>query len=126
MIQRAVQTVVDFDHRYVSTVNGAAVTSPTTAPRDSAGDPVQDRRPAAGAVGHDRDLRARHHPRRARASRRRLHRVSLPGVEIRVADLNDVSATVPVGNPGELMARGPIVMMGYYGNQLAAYKRPGR
>ena len=42
--------------------------------------------------------------------------VSLPGVALRVADLEDVSRDAPVGTPGELMVRGPIVMMGYYKN----------
>jgi long-chain acyl-CoA synthetase len=45
--------------------------------------------------------------------------VSLPGIEIRVADLNDVAVTPPPGAPGELMVRGPIVMMGYFGNSEA-------
>ncbi len=42
--------------------------------------------------------------------------VSLPGVSLRVADLEDVSRDAPAGRPGELMVRGPIVMMGYYDN----------
>jgi long-chain acyl-CoA synthetase len=42
--------------------------------------------------------------------------VSLPGVSVRVADLNDVSRDAPVGEPGELMVRGAIVMMGYHNN----------
>jgi long-chain acyl-CoA synthetase len=45
--------------------------------------------------------------------------VSLPGTEIRVASLEDVSRTAPVGEPGELMARGPLVMTGYFGNDDA-------
>ncbi len=42
--------------------------------------------------------------------------VSLPGVALRVADLEDVSRDAEPGTPGELMVRGPIVMMGYYNN----------
>ncbi|MFF7777103.1 class I adenylate-forming enzyme family protein [Streptomyces tanashiensis] len=41
--------------------------------------------------------------------------VSLPGVEVRIADLDDVTRDAPVGEPGELMIRGPLVMMGYFG-----------
>ncbi len=43
--------------------------------------------------------------------------VALPGVEVRVADLADVTRDAPPGEPGELMVRGPIVMMGYFGNE---------
>lgn len=42
--------------------------------------------------------------------------VALPGIAVRVADLDDVTRDAAVGVPGELMVRGPIVMMGYYGN----------
>jgi long-chain acyl-CoA synthetase len=45
--------------------------------------------------------------------------VALPGIEVRVAAFDDVSHTMPVGEPGELMVRGPIVMQGYYGNEQA-------
>ena len=45
--------------------------------------------------------------------------VALPGIEVRVAAFDDVSHTMPVGEPGELMVRGPIVMQGYYGNDQA-------
>jgi long-chain acyl-CoA synthetase len=42
--------------------------------------------------------------------------VSLPGIELRIADLEDVSRDAPTGRPGELMIRGPIVMLGYHNN----------
>jgi long-chain acyl-CoA synthetase len=45
--------------------------------------------------------------------------VGLPGVEVRVASFDDPSRTMPPGEPGELMVRGPIVMQGYYGNDKA-------
>ena len=41
----------------------------------------------------------------------------LPGAEARVAALDDPRVTVPDGEPGELMIRGPLVMLGYYGNE---------
>jgi long-chain acyl-CoA synthetase len=44
---------------------------------------------------------------------------ALPGVEARVAALDDASKTAPDGEPGELMVRGPLVMLGYYGNEKA-------
>jgi long-chain acyl-CoA synthetase len=44
---------------------------------------------------------------------------ALPGVEARVGALDDPAATVPDGEPGELMIRGPLVMLGYYGNEGA-------
>ena len=45
--------------------------------------------------------------------------VALPGVEVRVASFDDPRSTMPPGEPGELMVRGPIVMLGYYGNETA-------
>lgn len=42
--------------------------------------------------------------------------VSLPGIEVRIADLEDTSKTVAPGTVGELMIRGPIVMTGYFNN----------
>ena len=44
---------------------------------------------------------------------------AIPGTEARVAALDDASVTVPDGEPGELMVRGPLVMLGYYGNEEA-------
>ena len=45
--------------------------------------------------------------------------VSLPGIEVRVADLEDVTRDAPVGQPGELMVRGPLVMLEYHNNPEA-------
>jgi long-chain acyl-CoA synthetase len=44
---------------------------------------------------------------------------ALPGLEARIAALDDASVTVPDGEPGELMVRGPLVMLGYYGDEQA-------
>ena len=44
---------------------------------------------------------------------------ALPGLEARIGALGDASVTVPDGEPGELMVRGPLVMLGYYGNEQA-------
>jgi len=48
--------------------------------------------------------------------------VALPHIELRVADLEDVSRDAPIGVPGELMARGPLVMIEYFGNPDATTK----
>src|SRR5437773_438127 len=45
--------------------------------------------------------------------------LALPGLEARVATLDDAGVTAPDGEPGELMVRGPLVMLGYYGNDQA-------
>jgi long-chain acyl-CoA synthetase len=45
--------------------------------------------------------------------------VALPGVQVRIADLDDVHKEVQAGQPGELMIRGPIVMLGYLNNEQA-------
>ncbi|HXW45907.1 MAG TPA: AMP-binding protein [Streptosporangiaceae bacterium] len=44
---------------------------------------------------------------------------ALPGAEARIAGLDDAKVTVPDGEAGELMIRGPLVMLGYYGNDAA-------
>lgn len=45
--------------------------------------------------------------------------VSLPGIELRVVDLTDPTLEAALGEPGELMVRGPIVMLEYFGNPEA-------
>ena len=45
--------------------------------------------------------------------------VPLPSVEARIADIEDPQKTLGPNEVGELMVRGPIVMLGYYGNEAA-------
>jgi long-chain acyl-CoA synthetase len=44
---------------------------------------------------------------------------ALPGTDARIAAIDDPGLTLPDGEPGELMIRGPLVMLGYYGNEAA-------
>ncbi len=46
--------------------------------------------------------------------------VAIPYVEARIGGLDDMSATMPAGEPGELLIRGPIVLQGYFGNEEAS------
>ena len=45
--------------------------------------------------------------------------VALPYVEARIASTEDPAVTLPVGDIGELMIKGGVVMQGYYGNEQA-------
>ena len=57
----------------------------------------------------------------ASACERRLGSIGvpIPYVEARIGALEDSRQTAPAGEPGELLIRGPIVPMGYYGNETA-------
>lgn len=41
--------------------------------------------------------------------------VSLPGTDLAIAPIDGGPGTVPLGEPGELVVRGPLVMLGYFG-----------
>jgi len=41
---------------------------------------------------------------------------AIPDCSLRIADVEDASVTMPNGEVGELMVRGPITMMGYFGD----------
>jgi long-chain acyl-CoA synthetase len=45
--------------------------------------------------------------------------VALPGIEVRVGSLENRGVTAPIGEPGELLVRGPLNTLGYFGNDSA-------
>lgn len=51
--------------------------------------------------------------------------MALPGTECRIGDAIDPDVTLPAGEVGELLVRGPLVMKGYYGNPRATAEAIG-
>jgi long-chain acyl-CoA synthetase len=45
--------------------------------------------------------------------------IALPYCHVRIASVTNANVTMPAGEVGELMVKGPIVMLGYYGNDTA-------
>ena len=52
--------------------------------------------------------------------------VALPGVEVAIGDLTDPARRCVPGEPGELLVRGPITMLGYFANAAATARRARR
>jgi long-chain acyl-CoA synthetase len=48
--------------------------------------------------------------------------VPLPSLEAKIVDVVDASRTLGVDEPGELMLRGPVVMQGYFNNEVATHE----